>query len=222
MIEIVLDTETTGLDPASGHRIVEIGCVELENHMPTGRTYHQYINPERDMPEEAFAVHGLSEERLATEPKFADVAEEFMGFIGDAKLVIHNADFDLGFINAELTACEMNTISRDRATDTVAMARTRFPGARANLDALCQRFGIDNSDRELHGALKDARLLSDVYLELLGGRQHDLALKADKKSPQARQADRPFREPRPHAPSPGEEAAHAEFMAKIENNLWTD
>ncbi|NQV22691.1 MAG: DNA polymerase III subunit epsilon [Rhodospirillales bacterium] len=222
MIEVVLDTETTGLDPASGHRIVEIGCLELENHLPTGRTYHQYVNPERDMPTEAFAVHGLSEEFLAEQPKFADVVEKFMDFIGDSTLVIHNADFDMGFINAELAACGLDAISHERAVDTVAMARRKFPGARANLDALCQRFGIDNSDRELHGALKDARLLSDVYLELLGGRQRDLALKADSKAAATQQAERPYREPRPHAASAEEEAAHGEFMARIENNLWSD
>ncbi len=222
MIEVVLDTETTGLDPASGHRIVEIGCLELENHLPTGRTYHQYINPERDMPAEAFAVHGLSEEFLASQPKFADIAEKFMDFIGDSMLVIHNADFDMGFINAELTACDLDAIPRDRAVDTVAMARAKFPGARANLDALCQRFGIDNTDRELHGALKDARLLSDVYLELLGGRQRDLALKADSKAAATQQAERPYREPRSHAPSAEEEAAHGAFLAKIENNLWSE
>lgn len=222
MIEIALDTETTGLDPSSGHRIVEIGCVELENHLPTGRTYHQYINPERDMPDEAFAVHGLSVEFLSDHPVFADVADKFLQFIGDAKLVIHNADFDMGFINAELTVCELDIIPRDRAVDTVAMARSKFPGARANLDALCQRFGIDNSDRELHGALKDSRLLADVYLELIGGRQHDMALKADKKTAASEQTDRAFREPRPHAPSADEADAHAGFMAKIENNLWSE
>lgn len=226
MLEIVLDTETTGLDPKAGHRIVEIGCVELKNHMPTGRTYHQYINPEREMPTEAFQVHGLSEEFLADHPVFAEVAGKFLEFLGDARLVIHNAEFDMGFINAELTACDLAAIPMDRALDTVALARQKFPGARANLDALCQRFGIDNSDRELHGALKDSRLLADVYLELIGGRQHDLALKADKEEQSAaglsRSSSRPFREPRPHAPSAEEAKAHAAFMAEIENNLWTD
>lgn len=225
MLEVVLDTETTGLDPAAGHRIVEIGCVELKNHMPTGRTYHQYINPERDMPAEAHAVHGLSEEFLAGHPVFSDIVEKFLTFVGDATLVIHNAEFDMGFINAELRACDLEAIPMARAIDTVSMARQKFPGARANLDALCQRFGIDNSDRELHGALKDSRLLAEVYLELIGGRQHDLALKSEKKeaalsSPQA--PNRPYREPRPHAPSPEEAAAHNAFVAGIENNLWSE
>jgi len=225
MLEVVLDTETTGLDPAAGHRIVEIGCVELKNHMPTGRTYHQYINPERDMPSEAFAVHGLSEEFLTGHPVFAGVAEAFLTFIGDATLVIHNAEFDMGFINAELRACDLTAIPMDRAIDTVAMARRKFPGARANLDALCQRFGIDNTDRELHGALKDSKLLADVYLELIGGRQHGLELKTDKKEASSttnQQAERRFREPRPHAPSPDELAAHKDFVAAIENNLWVE
>ncbi|MBT6827784.1 MAG: DNA polymerase III subunit epsilon, partial [Rhodospirillales bacterium] len=141
MREIVLDTETTGLDPKSGHRIVEIGCIELDNHMPTGETYHQYINPRRDMPEEAFRVHGLSQEYLADFPVFSAVAQDFVDFIGDAKLVIHNASFDMGFINAELGAVDLEAIPMDRAIDTVTMARRKFPGARANLDALCQRFG---------------------------------------------------------------------------------
>lgn len=226
MLEVVLDTETTGLDPKAGHRIVEIGCVELNNHMPTGRTYHQYINPEREMPSEAFAVHGLSEEFLSDHPVFAEVAEKFLAFLGDAQLVIHNAEFDMGFINAELKACDIEAIPMYRALDTVALARQKFPGARANLDALCQRFGIDNSDRELHGALKDSRLLADVYLELIGGRQHDLVLKADKgaqsEASAARSSDRPFREPRPHAPSADEAQAHAAFVAGIENNLWSE
>jgi len=222
MIEIVLDTETTGLDPSAGHRIVEIGCVELENHLPTGRTFHQYVNPRRDMPSEAFAVHGLSEEFLAGHPGFEDIVDSFLGFIGDATLVIHNAEFDMGFINAELTACERDIIPRERAVDTVAMARRKFPGARANLDSLCQRFGVDNSGRDLHGALKDSYLLSAVYLELIGGRQPGLELKSDKKTAVVRQQERKLREQRPHAPSAKEASAHAEFMAGIENNLWYD
>jgi len=220
MIEVVLDTETTGLDPASGHRIVEIGCVELENHLPTGRTYHQYINPKRDMPDEAFAVHGLSSEFLSDQPVFSEIVDAFMTFIGSATLVIHNADFDMGFINAELVSVGREPIPRERAVDTVAMARRKYPGARANLDALCNRFGIDNSDRELHGALKDSRLLSDVYLELIGGRQPGLELKSDKKSTTVQQGERQHREARSHAPSPDEAAAHAEFIARIDDNLW--
>ncbi len=224
MIEVVLDTETTGLDPSSGHRIVEIGCVELENHLPTGRTYHQYINPERDMPEEALAVHGLTEDFLKDHPVFAEIADSFLDFIGDGRLVIHNADFDMGFINAELSACNKEALDRDRAIDTVAMARRKFPGARANLDALCQRFGIDNSNRELHGALKDSYLLADVYLELIGGRQQDLGLQKDAALPVTAEqtGDRQFREPRAHEPTPEEVSNHRKFMEQIENNLWYD
>lgn len=174
MREIVLDTETTGLDPNSGDRIVEIGAVELLNHMPTGNVYHQYINPQRDMPAEAFAVHGLSAERLSREPVFAKIAEAFIEFIGDAKLVIHNASFDMKFLNAELRALGHAPLPQDRAIDTLAIARSRFPGSPAGLDALCRRFGVDNSAREKHGALLDSELLAEVYLELVGGRQPDL------------------------------------------------
>ena len=174
MREIVMDTETTGLSPSDGHRIVEIGCVELFNHVPTGKVYHQYINPQRDMPTEAFEVHGLSEERLSREPLFADIADAFVSFIGDAKLVIHNASFDMKFLNAELEWCGKPKLDYDRAVDTLAIARRRFPGAQASLDALCRRFNIDNSARELHGALLDSEILADVYLELIGGRQPDL------------------------------------------------
>ncbi len=220
MREIVLDTETTGLDPKSGHRIVEIGCVELDNHMPTGETYHQYINPGRDMPEEAFRIHGLSEEYLSEFPKFSEVAADFIDFVGDARLIIHNASFDMGFINAELNAIDRESIPLDRATDTVVMARRKFPGARANLDALCQRFSIDNSNRDLHGALLDARLLADVYLELIGGRQPDLALKSEKKNASQSSSSRQFREPRPHGPSEEELLAHKAFIAKLDNPVW--
>ena len=174
MREIVMDTETTGLSPDEGHRVVEIGCVELLNHVPTGKVYHQYINPQRDMPTEAFEVHGLSEERLSKEPVFADIADAFVTFIGDAKLVIHNASFDMKFLNAELKWCGKPQLDRDRAVDTLAIARRKFPGAQASLDALCRRFNIDNSARELHGALLDSEILADVYLELIGGRQPDL------------------------------------------------
>ena len=174
MREIVMDTETTGLSPDEGHRIVEIGCVELFNHVPTGKVYHQYINPERDMPTEAFEVHGLSEERLSKEPVFAEIADAFVEFIGDAKLVIHNASFDMKFLNAELKWHGKPQLDYDRAIDTLAIARRKFPGAQASLDALCRRFNIDNSARELHGALLDSEILADVYLELIGGRQPDL------------------------------------------------
>jgi len=176
MREIVLDTETTGLDPAGGDRIVEIGGIELVNHMPTGRSFHTYLNPERDMPAEAFAVHGLSAAFLADKPKFRDIAPDFLGFIGDARLVIHNAAFDMKFLNAELGWIEMASLPWARAVDTLDIARRRFPGAQNGLDALCRRFGIDNSGREKHGALLDSELLAEVYLELIGGRQHGLGL----------------------------------------------
>jgi len=223
MREIVLDTETTGLDPHSGHRIVEIGCVELVNHMPTGETYHQYINPERDVPEEAFRIHGLSASFLKDFPVFGDVASSFSAFLGDAKLIIHNAAFDMGFINAEFSKVDVEPIDLDRATDTVAMARRKFPGARANLDALCQRFDIDNSNRELHGALLDARLLADVYLELIGGRQPGLILKEDKQKTgvESESSARPYREPRPHTASDEELVAHKAFVDQLEDAIWT-
>jgi DNA polymerase III subunit epsilon len=178
MREIVLDTETTGLDPAAGHRIVEIGCVELENAIATGKIYHVYINPERDMPEEAFRVHGLSSEFLAGHRKFADIATEFFAFLGDAHLVAHNAEFDMRFINAEFALLGMAAVESSRVVDTLAMARRRHPGAPNSLDALCQRYGIDNSRRTKHGALLDAEILAEVYAELTGGRQASLLLEA--------------------------------------------
>ncbi|EKE44677.1 DNA polymerase III, epsilon subunit [Oceaniovalibus guishaninsula JLT2003] len=179
MREIVLDTETTGFEPATGDRIVEIGAVELLNHMPTGRTYHQYINPQRAMPQDAFEVHGLGDDFLRDKPVFAAVAQAFVDFAGDARLIIHNAAFDMKFLNAELGWAGLPLLAMDRAVDTVAMARRRFPGAPASLDALCRRFGIDNSARTLHGALLDAQILADVYLELIGGRQPDFGLSSD-------------------------------------------
>ena len=225
MREIVLDTETTGFDPTSGHRVVEIGCVELINHVPTGETFHVYLNPERDMPEEAFNVHGLSEEFLSDKPLFGAVAESFMTFIGDAKLVIHNADFDMKFLNWELQMLGIPTLPRDRALDTVAMARKRFPGSPASLDALCRRFGIDNSKRDKHGALLDAELLAHVYLELIGGREPALALAAVSARQAAANAGqteivREARPPRPHAASEEERAAHGDFVAKLTDAIW--
>jgi DNA polymerase-3 subunit epsilon len=178
MREIVLDTETTGLDPAEGHRIVEIACVELMNHVPTGQSFHRYVNPERPMPPEAFAVHGLSDEFLAQHPPFATVVDEFMGFIGADRLVIHNAEFDIKFINAELTRLGRPALGVPFA-DTLTMARRKFPGAQASLDALCRRFEIDLSARVKHGALLDCELLAAVYLELIGGRQPGFALMLD-------------------------------------------
>lgn len=176
MREIVLDTETTGLDPEKGDRLVEIGCVELLNHMPTGATYHQYINPQRDMPIEAFNVHGLSEVFLADKPLFPAVVDEFLAFIGESKLIIHNASFDMKFLNAELRWAERAPIPMSRALDTLEIARRKFPGAQNSLDALCRRFGVDNAARTLHGALLDSEILAEVYLELIGGRQPDFAL----------------------------------------------
>lgn len=217
--EVVLDTETTGLSPSSGHRIVEIGCIELVNHVATGRHFHKYINPERDIPGEATTIHGLTEEFLSDKPLFADIAGELEAFLGDDALVIHNAEFDLGFINAELDRIGRPPLSAERATDTVALARGKFPGAQVNLDALCRRFQIDNSDRSLHGALKDARLLAEVYLELLGGRQRALELSAEKQAA-LDPADQIRRPPRPHAPTADEEAAHARFLEKLNSPIW--
>lgn len=199
MREIVLDTETTGMDPLDGHRIVEIGCVELENHLPTGRTYHQYINPERDVPAEVVAVHGLTTERLASEPTFGEIIGDFIDFLGDdSTLVIHNAEFDMKFINAEFKMFGFPSFDKKRVLDTLALARRKFPGSPANLDALCRRFHIDNSNRTLHGALLDSELLAEVYLELLGGRQQGLGIEKKKEiqSKQAKQIERPYREPR--------------------------
>lgn len=176
MREIILDTETTGLDPKEGHRVVEIGCVELVNAIPTGRTWHCYLNPERDVPEQAFAVHGLSTDFLSTKPRFADKADEFLEFVESAMLVIHNAKFDFGFLNAELEWAFKPLLTWDRIVDTLALARRRHPGAPASLDALCRRYGIDISERDLHGALLDCRLLASVYVELVGGKQARLEL----------------------------------------------
>ena len=176
MREIVWDTETTGFDPATGDRIVEIGAVELENHLPTGRTYHVYLNPGRDMPDEAFQVHGLSTEFLSDKPRFAEIAADFLAFVGEARLIAHNATFDMKFINWELRAAGHPAIAETRMVDTLAIAKQRFPGAPASLDALCRRFGIDNSARTKHGALLDSEILAEVYLELIGGRQPGLEL----------------------------------------------
>jgi len=223
--EIVLDTETTGLDPADGHRIVEIGCIELVNHLPTGRHYRQYLNPERDMPEEAFRVHGLSEEFLRGHPTFAETVEAFLEFIGDARLVIHNAGFDLRFLNAELARVGRPVLDLGRAVDTVQIARGKFPGAQASLDALCRRFGIDNSARTLHGALLDCELLAEVYLELVGGRQPSFVIEerievvtlVQPIAPTASGAARPARV---FLPSAEELALHAAMLAKIRNPIW--
>lgn len=176
MREIVLDTETTGFDPETGDRIVEIGAVELSGHVPTGRVYHQYINPERSMPDEAFQVHGLGDEFLADKPVFKKIGQDFLDFVGDAKLVIHNAAFDMKFLNAELGWMGLPKLDWERAIDTLEIARKKFPGSPASLDALCRRYSIDNTARTLHGALLDSEILAEVYLELIGGRQPDFGL----------------------------------------------
>jgi DNA polymerase-3 subunit epsilon len=227
MREICFDTETTGLDPNDGHRLVEIGGVELINRVPTGETYHVYLNPERDMPVEAFNIHGLSEAFLVDKPLFADVVEDFLDFVGDATLVIHNAAFDMKFVNAELKACGRPPLPMRQALDTVQLARSKFPGAQVNLDALCKRFGIDNSARTKHGALLDAELLAEVYIELTGGRQSGLGFGDDgagagagRTAAAPARAERPVRPPRPHAPSEAELAAHRAFLEKIPNAVW--
>ena len=176
MREIVLDTETTGLDPSDGHRIIELCCLELDNHLPTGRVYHTLIQPERDIPEDSVRVHGLTAEKLADAPVFAAIADDLLGFIGDSRLVIHNAEFDLKFLNAEFVRLNRAPLPPARGVDTIAMAKRRFPGSRYSLDELCRRFNIDLSGREKHGARIDAELLAQVYLELVGGRQARLAL----------------------------------------------
>jgi DNA polymerase-3 subunit epsilon len=221
--EIVLDTETTGLDPAAGHRLVEIACVELINHLPSGRTFQRYINPERDMPSEAQAVHGLTSEFLASHPVFASVVAEFLEFIGDSRLVIHNAEFDLKFVNAELAMLGFPPLVARRAVDTVQLARRKFPGAAASLDALCTRFSIDNSSRTLHGALLDAQLLAEVYLELVGGRQATIELVAGVVSAATIvAAERPIRPARPHQPTAEEMAAHLALLQQIKAPLWLE
>jgi DNA polymerase-3 subunit epsilon len=219
MREVVLDTETTGLDPASGHRIVEIGCIELYNHVPTGKTLQRLINPQRSMPTAAFEVHGHSDEVLAKQPTFDKVVDDLLEFIGDAPLVIHNAAFDMAFLNAELALLNLSPIPDTRAIDTVTMARRKFPGAPASLDALCKRFAIDLSAREKHGALLDAQLLASVYLELLGGRQPGLGLEGAAAMVHAaapRSAQRPQRS---FAPSAEELAAHEAFIVTISNSI---
>jgi DNA polymerase-3 subunit epsilon len=220
MREVILDTETTGLDPDSGHRIVEIGCLELVNHMSTGRTFQRYLNPERDVPDGAFEVHGLSTEFLAQHPVFSAVCDEFLAFIDDSQLVIHNAAFDLGFVNAELRRVNRAALHPSRAIDTVDLARRKFPGAQASLDALCRRFGVDNSGRTKHGALLDAELLAEVYLELIGGRQPGLELAAAQTVTAIESESSARRPPRPHAPSADELAAHAELLSRIKKPIW--
>jgi DNA polymerase III subunit epsilon len=221
MREVVLDTETTGLDPADGHRLVEIACIELFNHVPTGRALHRYLNPQRDMPAEALAVHGLTAEFLARHPPFGAVADELLAFIGDDRLIIHNAEFDLRFLNAELGRLARPPV-RCEIEDTLILARRRYPGAQASLDALCRRFAIDLSGRSKHSAKLDCDLLAAVYLELIGGRQPGLDLAVANGAAGVISAlERPARPPRPHAPAKDELAAHALLLEKIKNPLWT-
>jgi DNA polymerase-3 subunit epsilon len=223
--EIVFDTETTGLNPAGGDRLVEIGCVEMFNRCETGRHYHAYFNPERPMPSEAEAVHGLSSIFLSDKPRFADKAEELIDFLGDCPLVAHNASFDFGFLNHELERCGRPVVCTSRMVDTLVLARTRHPGAKHSLDALCTRFGVDRSMRVKHGALLDAQLLAQVYVELTGGRQIGLGLVADsvQLSAEVRGITVTSREPRParpHQPAAEELERHRAFIAKLVNPLW--
>lgn len=226
MREIVLDTETTGLDPLQGDRLVEIGCVELVNRIPSGLTFHRYLNPERDMPAEAFAIHGLSSQFLADKPLFADIADEFLDFIAGAPLIIHNASFDIGFINAELERSARTPIGRDRLIDTLLMARRKNPGGPNRLDDLCVRYGIDHSRRTKHGALLDAELLAEVYIELIGARQAQLGLADPGGGARAPTAARQRRErPAPLAARLRDEdiATHRAFVARLGNDaLWRD
>ncbi len=229
MREIVFDTETTGLDPLTGDRLVEIGCVELLNRMPTGVTYHAYFHPERAMPAQAEAIHGLSDRFLSDKPRFAHKAAELLEFLGDSMLVAHNARFDFGFLNAELKRCGHPSVDMGRMIDTIAIARTLHPGAKHSLDALCSRYGIDRSHRVKHGALLDAELLAQLYIELTGGRQIGLTLVAETQidivvtTGQATlEVVRAIRPPRPFAPSDAELARHAAFLEKIDNPIWRD
>jgi DNA polymerase-3 subunit epsilon len=229
MREIIFDTETTGFDPKTGDRMVEIGCVELVDRRETGLTFHAYFNPERDMPAAAEAVHGLSSQFLADKPLFATRVDELIEFLGDAPLVAHNAAFDFGFVNAELARVGRPALDPARMCCTVQMARKLHPGAKHNLDALCVRYGIDRSHRVKHGALLDAELLAHLYIEMTGGRQIGLGLgSAAAAAPGAanaaapRGSDRPFREPRPHMASAADLARHAQFVAGLNQPLWLD
>jgi DNA polymerase III subunit epsilon len=227
MREIVLDTETTGLDPVAGHRLIEIGCIELVNRIPSGQVFHRYLNPERDVPEEAIAVHGLSAEFLQDKPRFTEVADELMGFIGEAPLVAHNAQFDLGFLNAELERSARRPLPPERLIDTLMLARRRHPAGPNRLDDLCARYGIDNSRRTKHGALLDAEILSEVYLELIGGRQPSLILVTGEAGgfPARMGAVTVAPRPVPLLPriSPAQRQAHAQFVATLgEKAIWLD
>ena len=218
MREIVVDTETTGLSPEAGHRVIEIGCIELVNHVPTGSVFHEYLNPERNVPEEVVRIHGLTDEFLAGKPLFESVADAFLEFVGDSRLVIHNAEFDLGFLNAELVRGGRGVL-RNGVIDTVALARKKYPGAPANLDALCRRFGIDNSERVRHGALLDAELLAEAYLELIGGRQPGLTF-GTRAAVAVGGGRAAAWTPRRHEPTAAEAAAHEAFLDTLPNPIW--
>jgi len=234
MREIALDTETTGISLRDGHRIIEIGALELMHHLPTGRKLHLYINPEREIDDGAVAVHGITNHFLVDKPVFADIVDEFLAFVGDDPMVIHNASFDMGFLNAELKKLDRPVLPMAQSVDTLMMARKKFPGAQANLDALCRRFEIDNSHRDLHGALVDADLLASVYIELLGGRQPVLSLDSDSQTqagdqgaPNSIDPDpsfhldaKPIRHIRAHAPTAEELKAHAKFLEELKNPIW--
>jgi len=226
MREIVFDTETTGLDPRTGDRMVEIGCIEMVNRVPTGATFHAYFNPDRDMPEQAEAVHGLSAAFLSDKPRFREKCHDLLEFIADSHLVAHNAGFDFAFLNHELSLCELEAVCLSRMIDTVTIAKRRHPGAKLSLDALCSRYGIDRSHRVKHGALLDAELLAQVYVELTGGRQIGLELAGAGSGttlismPGAAARERIFRAPRAHAPSAAELARHAAFIGRIEGAIW--
>lgn len=227
MREIIFDTETTGFDPLTGDRMVEIGCIEMVGRVMTGETYHAYFNPQRAMPAAAEQVHGLSDRFLSDKPLFADKADELMAFLGDSPLVAHNASFDFGFLNSELQLCGRDPVAMDRMVDTVALARVKHPGAKLSLDALCTRYGIDRSHRVKHGALLDAELLAQLYIELTGGRQIGLGLADDgadriESMQFSASVSRTYREPRPHSASEEELARHREFIAKIKDALWLE
>jgi DNA polymerase III subunit epsilon len=227
MREIIFDTETTGFDPQTGDRMVEIGCIEMVGRVMTGNTYHAYFNPERAMPSAAEQVHGLSDKFLSDKALFAHKVEELLDFIGDSPLVAHNASFDFGFLNMELERCGRMAVCTSRMIDTVALARVRHPGAKLSLDALCTRYGIDRSHRIKHGALLDAELLAHLYIELTGGRQIGLGLASEAQSLNEEtaggiKAERPYREPRPHTASAEELERHAAFVASIPDALWND
>jgi DNA polymerase-3 subunit epsilon len=223
MREIIFDTETTGLNPAGGDRMVEIGCIELVNRVETGRTFHAYFNPDRPMPSEAEAVHGLSDMFLSDKPRFLEKAEDLLEFIADSPLIAHNAAFDFGFLNHELQRCARDPVCMSRMIDTLMLARSRHPGAKHSLDALCTRFGVDRSQRVKHGALLDAQLLAQVYVELTGGRQIGLSLGTAATAAEAVvavQVERIARPARPHAPSDEERTRHRGFIARLTEPLW--